>query len=37
MNANHEGVRSISFSPSEYKLVSCHDDKSLSLWDVSRF
>lgn len=37
MNANHEGVRSVCFSPSQYKLVSCHEDKSLSLWDVSRF
>ena len=37
MNSNHEGVRSVCFSPSEYKLVSCHEDKSICLWDIGRF
>lgn len=37
MNANHEGVRSVTFSPSEYKLTSCHEDKNLCLWDVETF
>ena len=37
MNANHEGVRSVCFSPSEYKIASCHEDKSVCLWDVGRF
>lgn len=37
ISKNNEGVRGLSLSPSEGKLVSCHEDKKLRIWDISNF